>query len=97
MVAIGVTDGPHNSRSVAKDSETADQSVPSKPGQPMAQRQGSIKGRAMRFTPPDIHADHRGILPRHIFGADAGIGADPHMLQIAVSLIIASGSPFSQS
>ncbi len=30
------------------------------------------------------HANDAGVFPRHILGADAGVGADPHMLQIAV-------------
>ena len=30
------------------------------------------------------HADHFGVFARDILGADAGVRADPHMLQIAV-------------
>ena len=30
------------------------------------------------------HADHLGILVRHVFDADAAVGADPHVLQVAV-------------
>ena len=30
------------------------------------------------------HADHLGVLVRHVFDADAAVGADPHVLQMAV-------------
>ena len=30
------------------------------------------------------HADHFGVLVRHVFHADAAVGADPHVLQMAV-------------
>ena len=30
------------------------------------------------------HPDDLGILPRHVLGTNAGVRADPHMLQVAV-------------